>query len=418
MKRLEKLRSLLSDRSNVNNVLGSFVKGPPTSILEAKEMLHDVRPSPLSYTANALTDSFGRSHSYLRISLTERCNLRCTYCMPETGIAHLTPSSDLLTYDEIMRLASIFVGLGVTKVRLTGGEPTLRPDLVKIVEGLSTLRERGLSTIAMTTNGIVLERQLSQLTSAGLTHVNISLDSLQPRRFATMSRRTEASWHHVWASIQSAISSPALQGSVKINCVVVRGSNEDEVAEFAGLTKKLPIDVRFIELMPFDGNDYRASATVGWREMLTAITGKYPDVAPVLEGDGTSKLWKIPGSVGRIGFISTMTDAFCGTCSRLRLTADGNIRACLHGDQEFSLRRVIRSGGSDDDIVSLISSSVQGKHFALGGKKNAEGLAAAATTATDATPASPLSESKSITENLLKSNDKVQRKRAMILIGG
>ena len=110
MKRLEKLRSLLSDRSNVNNVLGSFVKGPPTSILEAKEMLHDVRPSPLSYTANALTDSFGRSHSYLRISLTERCNLRCTYCMPETGIAHLTPSSDLLTFDEIMRLASIFVG--------------------------------------------------------------------------------------------------------------------------------------------------------------------------------------------------------------------------------------------------------------------------------------------------------------------
>lgn len=407
MKRLENLRSLLLAANQVT--LRSFIKGQ-TPVQPPFDVSHLInRSSPLSATAHALTDSFGRSHSYLRISLTERCNLRCTYCMPEAGITHLTPSSELLTSDEILRLASIFVRLGVTKVRLTGGEPTLRPDLVKIMKGLSSLRERGLTTIAMTTNGIVLERQLDQLTAAGLTHVNISLDSLHPRRFAALSRRSEASWHQVWASIQSAVASSSLQGAVKVNCVVVRGTNEDEVADFAALTNKLPIDIRFIELMPFDGNDYRASATVGWREMLATIKARFPDVAPSLEGDGTSKMWKIPGSAGRIGFISTMTDAFCGTCSRLRLTADGNIRACLHGDQEFNLRTVLRSGGSDDDVVSLISSAVMGKHFALGGKKNAEGLAKAAATA--------LPESVSTTD-AIKNNDEVRRKRSMILIGG
>jgi GTP 3',8-cyclase / cyclic pyranopterin monophosphate synthase len=406
--RLENLQLQLS--LDKPTMYGSFIRPKPTNkqITEVYESSNKTFISPLLSTSNALTDSFGRSHTYLRISLTERCNLRCTYCMPEAGIAHLTPNSDLLTSEEILRLASVFVSLGVTKIRLTGGEPTLRSDLIEIVKGLSSFREEGLKTIAMTTNGIVLERHLSDLTASGLTHVNISLDSLRPHRFAKMSRRPEASWDRVWASIQSAVSSPSLKGAVKVNCVVMRGINEDEVADFAKLTLEYPIDVRFIELMPFDGNDYQASATVGWREMLSAITTIYPTIAPMQDGDGTSKMWKIPGSVGRIGFISTMTDAFCGTCSRLRLTADGNIRACLHGDQEFSLRNVLRSGGTNDEVISVISSAVMDKHFSLGGKKNAEGLAAAVASV-------PL-------ETTLPSSntngDELRRKRAMILIGG
>ncbi len=332
-----------------------------------------------------LTDRFGRVHRYLRISIGERCNLRCTYCMPHDGIP-LTPNEKLLTSDEIIRAAGIFARLGVRKIRLTGGEPTLRPDLVDLIGRLRDLSP-SIDTLAMTTNGVVLERMLLDLHRAGLTHLNISLDTLQPSRFESISRRPPSAWHRTWAAIQAAAASGRFK-KVKINVVVSRGVNDDEVPDFVALTSSLPggVDVRFIELMPFAGNGYAPSQTVGWREMVAAVQAKYPDFAPIPdeesakageegENEGsTAKLWRLPantskmsGRGGRVGFIPTLTDAFCGTCDRLRLTADGAIKACLHGNEEHSIRSALRGGASDDEIIAIIARSVRGKHAALGG---------------------------------------------------
>ena len=313
-------------------------------------------PEAVVEASAPLLDAHGRRHSYLRVSLTERCNLRCTYCMPAAGLPALTPEARLLTTPEVLRVARVLVARGVDKVRLTGGEPTLRPDLAAIVAGLHALRPHGLRTIAMTTNGVTLERALPELREAGLTHLNVSLDSLRPARFAALSRRPEATWHRVWAAVRAALAA-GLGGPVKLNCVVVRGVNDDEVADFADLTRELPLEVRFIELMPFAGNGYAAARTVGWRESAAAIRARHQGFAPEpaadaagdvsgAAGDGTARLWRVPGAPGRVGFIATMTDAFCGTCTRLRLTADGNVKACLHGDEEHGLRdaQVARAG--------------------------------------------------------------------------
>lgn len=347
-------------------------------------------PVPISREA-ALVDRFKRRHTYLRISLTERCNLRCTYCMPAGGI-QLAPPSHLLTADEIIRVASIFVGLGVNKIRLTGGEPTLRSDLVDIVSRLK--RIPGLDTLGMTTNGITLSHHLLALQAAGLTHLNISLDTLQRSKFEAISRRPAGMWNKAWDSIHAAIA--AGYHPVKVNAVITRGVNDDELPAFVELTTKLPIQVRFIELMPFAGNSYDPEATVGWREMIGRIQDVYPSFEPDLsaahpttpqpaavgrsltsDADGTARMWHVPGSPGRAGFISTMTDAFCGTCNRLRLTADGSIKACLHGTDEHSIRDALRSGASDEQVTAIVHQAVLGKHAALGGSKNSLELAKA-----------------------------------------
>jgi molybdenum cofactor biosynthesis protein A len=357
-----------------------------------------------------LLDAHGRRHTYLRVSLTERCNLRCTYCMPAEGLPALTPDARLLSTPEVLRVAALLAARGVDKVRLTGGEPTLRPDLAGVVRGLAALRPAGLHTIAMTTNGVTLERALPELVEAGLSHVNISLDSLRPARFAALSRRPEAAWHRVWAAVRAALGA-GLRGLVKLNCVVVRGVNDDEVADFAALTRELPLEVRFIELMPFAGNGFAASQAVGWRESAAAIALRHPGFAPLENwgaeggggggggGDGTARLWRVPGAPGRVGFIATMTDAFCGTCSRLRLTADGNVKACLHGDEEHGLRDAMRGGASDAQLAAIVRAALRGKHLALGGKRDGAGLAAAAEAPTTLPPA-------------------VGRRRSMIQIGG
>nr|XP_048301427.1 molybdenum cofactor biosynthesis protein 1 isoform X1 [Myodes glareolus] len=299
-----------------------------------------------------LTDSFGRQHSYLRISLTEKCNLRCRYCMPEEGVS-LTPKADLLTTEEILTLARLFVKEGVDKIRLTGGEPLIRPDVVDIVAQLHRLE--GLRTIGVTTNGINLARLLPQLQQAGLNAVNISLDTLVPAKFEFIVRRK--GFHKVMEGIHKAIELG--YKPVKVNCVVMRGLNEDELLDFVALTEGLPLDVRFIEYMPFDGNKWNFRKMVSYKEMLDTIRQQWPGLEKLPEEDSsTAKAFKIPGFQGQISFITSMSEHFCGTCNRLRITADGNLKVCLFGNSEVSLRDHLRAGASEEELLRIIGAAV------------------------------------------------------------
>ncbi|XP_059138169.1 molybdenum cofactor biosynthesis protein 1 isoform X2 [Peromyscus eremicus] len=299
-----------------------------------------------------LTDSFGRQHSYLRISLTEKCNLRCRYCMPEEGVS-LTPKADLLTTEEILTLARLFVKEGVDKIRLTGGEPLIRPDVVDIVARLHRLE--GLRTIGVTTNGINLARLLPQLQQAGLSAVNISLDTLVPAKFEFIVRRK--GFHKVMEGVHKAIELG--YKPVKVNCVVMRGLNEDELLDFVALTERLPLDVRFIEYMPFDGNKWNFRKMVSYKEMLDTIQQQWPELEKLPEEDSsTAKAFKIPGFQGQISFITSMSEHFCGTCNRLRITADGNLKVCLFGNSEVSLRDHLRAGASEEELLRIIGAAV------------------------------------------------------------
>ncbi|XP_025239678.1 molybdenum cofactor biosynthesis protein 1 isoform X1 [Theropithecus gelada] len=299
-----------------------------------------------------LTDSFGRQHSYLRISLTEKCNLRCQYCMPEEGVP-LTPKANLLTTEEILTLARLFVKEGIDKIRLTGGEPLIRPDVVDIVAQLQRLE--GLRTIGVTTNGINLARLLPQLQKAGLSAINISLDTLVPAKFEFIVRRK--GFHKVMEGIHKAIELG--YNPVKVNCVVMRGLNEDELLDFAALTEGLPLDVRFIEYMPFDGNKWNFKKMVSYKEMLDTIRQQWPELEKLPEEESsTAKAFKIPGFQGQISFITSMSEHFCGTCNRLRITADGNLKVCLFGNSEVSLRDHLRAGASEQELLRIIGAAV------------------------------------------------------------
>ncbi|NXT56232.1 MOCS1 protein, partial [Pluvianellus socialis] len=299
-----------------------------------------------------LTDSFGRQHNYLRISLTEKCNLRCHYCMPEEGV-QLTPKSELLTAQEIISLARLFVKEGVEKIRLTGGEPLIRPDVVDIVGQLYKLE--GLKTIAVTTNGINLARLLPRLKEAGLNAINISLDTLVPAKFEFIVRRK--GFHKVMEGIHKA--TELGYRPVKVNCVVMRGFNEDELLDFVDFTKDLPLDVRFIEYMPFDGNKWNFKKMVSYKEMLDTIKQRWPELEKLpCEASSTAKSYKVPHFQGQISFITSMSEHFCGSCNRLRITADGNLKVCLFGNSEVSLRDHLRSGASEEELVQIIGAAV------------------------------------------------------------
>lgn len=324
---------------------------PQSAAEDASSRRQFLREHPVPFSA-FLTDSFGRQHSYLRISLTEKCNLRCQYCMPVEGVP-LTPKADLLTTEEILTLARLFVKEGVDKIRLTGGEPLIRPDVVDIVAQLHQLE--GLRTIGVTTNGINLARLLPRLQKAGLNAINISLDTLVPAKFEFIVRRK--GFHKVMEGIHKAIElgySP-----VKVNCVVMRGLNEDELLDFVALTEGLPLDVRFIEYMPFDGNKWNFKKMVSYKEMLDTLRQRWPELETLSgEESSTAKGFKIPGFRGHISFITSMSEHFCGTCSRLRITADGNLKVCLFGNAEVSLRDHLRAGASEEELLSIIGAAV------------------------------------------------------------
>ena len=340
------------------------------SLLELMEKL-DSAPLP----KEPLKDTFGRHHSYLRISLSERCNLRCLYCMPEDGVP-LQPAENLLSNAEIMKLATWFNQQGVNKIRLTGGEPLLRKNLVDLVTDLNQL-ENPLEQIGMTTNGVTLSKHLPDLVDAGLTHVNISLDSLKPEKFAKLTRRPAAYFDRVMEAIEDC--AKYLPNQTKINCVVMP-DNADELQDFVELSRRMPVDIRFIEYMPFNDNQWGTDDFLSYSQMQEQIIGLER------EEDGpndTTKWWRVQPnqgnldkSFGRVGFITSMSEHFCGTCNRLRLTADGQLKVCLFGKTEVSLRDLMRQGGSDEMLQKVIHHSVQRKHFKLGGHKDMEDLKA------------------------------------------
>ncbi|KAG6036999.1 hypothetical protein E4U40_007391 [Claviceps sp. LM458 group G5] len=300
-----------------------------------------------------LTDKYNRQHDYLRISITERCNLRCVYCMPAEGVP-LSPNRDLLTTPEIIMLSSIFVSQGVSKIRLTGGEPTVRRDIVSLMQQIGALRTDGLKELCITTNGITLRRKLDSMVQAGLTGVNLSLDTLDPWQFQIMTRRQ--GFEAVRDSIDRILEMNKLGAGIKlkINCVVMRGVNDGQVLPFVEMTREKDLEVRFIEYMPFDGNRWNKNKMLGYSEMLDMIREQHPGLQKVVDHkNDTSKAWHIPGFAGRIGFITSMTHNFCGTCNRLRITSDGNLKVCLFGNAEVSLRDILRRYNNGDPIEAL-----------------------------------------------------------------
>ncbi|KAI5296154.1 hypothetical protein KEM52_005404 [Ascosphaera acerosa] len=332
-----------------------------------------------------LTDDFNRAHTYLRISVTERCNLRCLYCMPEEGVS-LSPPASLLTRAEIVYLASLFVSQGVTKIRLTGGEPTVRRDFVPLVEDLGRLKQHGLQELCITSNGIALERKLPGLVRAGLTGINLSLDTLNPALYQIVTRRKGLD--KVLGAIDTILRMNREIGSsgphvkLKINCVVMNGVNDRELIPFVEMTRNADIEVRFIEYMPFDGNRWVQRKMMPYEQMLDTIRGVFPTMERVRSAhlgkkdSETSKTWQIPGFQGRVGFITSMTHNFCGTCNRLRITSDGSIKVCLFGNEEVSLRDIIRAYNNGEpllqsdwegasqlksDLLNVIGVAVKGK---------------------------------------------------------
>ncbi|EZF78469.1 molybdenum cofactor biosynthesis protein A [Trichophyton soudanense CBS 452.61] len=315
----------------------------PSSRLDS---LKDARPF-----SSFLTDTFNRQHDYLRISITERCNLRCLYCMPEEGVP-LSPPEHLLTTPEIVYLSTLFVSQGVTKIRLTGGEPTVRKDILPMMQEIGKLRRDGLKELCLTTNGISLHRKLDSMAESGLTGVNLSLDTLDPFQFQIMTRRK--GFEAVMKSIEKILELNERHGAgikLKINCVVMRGINDREILPFVELGRDKVLEVRFIEYMPFDGNKWSKGKMFSYQEMLDAIKAKYPGFEKVPDHkNDTSKTYRVPGFKGKVGFITSMTHNFCGTCNRLRITSDGNLKVCLFGNTEVSLRDMIRQENNNKPI--------------------------------------------------------------------
>ncbi|XP_025408022.1 GTP 3',8-cyclase, mitochondrial isoform X2 [Sipha flava] len=313
-----------------------------------------------------LTDSFGRKHNYLRISLTERCNLRCEYCMPLKGV-QLSEQSKILTNYEIIRLISLFAEQGVNKIRLTGGEPTLKKDIIQIVESISDIKQ--LKTVAMTTNGLTLTKMLVDLQRAGLNALNISLDTLRQDTYGNITKRDGRLLKRVLAGIDLALQlgfSP-----VKVNCVLMRGVNFDELCDFIEMTRDRAIDYRFIEFMPFSMNDWKENRMVPYKEAVQEIMKSYSNFGPCDNNpNSTSKMYRVPGFMGRVGFISSMTDDYCDGCNRLRLMADGNLKTCLFENKEIHLRDPLRQGASNEELLSIISNAVQNKKRKHAGMEN------------------------------------------------
>ncbi len=303
-----------------------------------------------------LLDLYRRKINYLRISLTDRCNLRCSYCMPEEGIP-LIPHQEILTYEELLRVISVFVTEGISKVRLTGGEPLVRKGVVDFISRLSRMEQ--IEDLSLTTNGIFLGELACHLKKAGLKRVNISLDSLRRERFAQITRRDD--FNRVWAGIEAAIREGL--SPIKINMVAIQGVNDDEIESFARLTFEYPLTIRYIEYMPSgNGKVWQESDTLTISKIRSRLerVGKLI-VIPSDRWDGPAKRFRIEGAAGEIGLIGPVSSHFCDDCNRLRLTSDGKIRTCLFSDEEIDLKEILRRGGTDSQIREQILSALATK---------------------------------------------------------
>ncbi len=360
---------------------GASLEGPVPMDAAAAARYGLVEKGPAR--AEGLIDRFGRSHTYLRISVTERCNLRCAYCMPEEGVP-LLPKDTLLSFEEIERLAALFVRLGVRKVRLTGGEPLVRRDIDQLVARVGALKHtlpaavgpvaglagtvlgpqsdgRRLERLLMSTNGLRLQQYLAGFKAAGLDALNLSLDTLRADRFHQLTRRDGL--EETIAAIRAAV---VAGFKVKVNAVAMRGVNEDELVDLArAFAGELGIEMRYIEYMPFDGNHWSDSKLLPAASIRALLEQEYalePLGLDLGEG-GTAQIHLLTDKSGRrlpgrVGIISTMSEPFCSTCSRLRLTADGNLRWCLLDESEVALRNPLRDGATDAELAGLIEGAL------------------------------------------------------------
>jgi len=307
------------------------------------------------------TDRFGRKITYLRISLTDHCNLRCVYCMPEDMT--FRPNAEMMQDDEIFLLTRLFAGLGFNKVRLTGGEPTVRANIVGIVRGIASTE--GIRSVSMTTNGLLLSKLAQPLVEAGLQRVNVSIDTLNPEKFRRLTRwgKVQDVWDGILAAEQAGLK------PVKLNAVVVRGYNEEDVVELARLTFDHPWQMRFIEMMPFAGaTDLQTSQAVTAAEIKERIEDSLGDLEESNDGqlDGEARVYHIPGAKGDVGFISSVTAPFCASCNRARLTSDGRLRLCLLREKEVDLLTPLRAGATLEDLRQIILGGVWDKPWGHG----------------------------------------------------
>ncbi|HLF13994.1 MAG TPA: GTP 3',8-cyclase MoaA [Bacteroidota bacterium] len=303
-----------------------------------------------------LRDSFGRKIDNIRISVTDRCNFRCRYCMPEEGMTWLG-HAEILTYEEIARVVRILVSMGVRKVRLTGGEPLMRKELPGLVERLHAIS--GLEDIALTTNGYFLAEQAESLARAGLRRINVSLDSLDPATFEAMARRNHLD--RVLAGIETALACGI--GPVKLNVVLIRGINDGEIGGFAALARTRPFVVRFIEFMPIgSGDGWSNDRVVTTGEVLSTLERLGYETVPLGEnGTHPAERYRFADGKGEIGFISSVSHPFCASCNRIRLTSDGKLRTCLFSLGETDIKGPLRAGAGDDDIRAIVEAAVATK---------------------------------------------------------
>ncbi|MGI6712140.1 MAG: GTP 3',8-cyclase MoaA [Bacillota bacterium] len=298
-----------------------------------------------------LIDKYNRKISYLRISVTDKCNLRCRYCMPEDGV-DLKSHNMILRWEEIYRMVKVFCSQGINKVRITGGEPLVRKGILQFVDSLAGL---GLKDIGITTNGILLKSMAADLKSVGVSRVNISLDSLDKQKYDWITRGGEIK--KVFEGIEEAFS-VGLE-PVKLNVVVVRGFNDDEVDKLALLTKDMPLHVRFIELMPVGlGSIWGKESFVSTEETMGKISTLGELIPAQVFGNGPAKVWRLAGCQGTLGFISAISEHFCAQCNRVRLTADGRIYPCLHGDSYISCFDMLRNGVCEEDLKKTVQKVV------------------------------------------------------------
>ena len=306
-------------------------------------------------------DAFGRVMTYLRISLTDRCNFRCLYCMPALGMK-FQPRQEHLTDAELLRLIGLFVKVGFTKFRLTGGEPTIRPHLVDLVRGIKA--HPGVAEISMTTNALLLGRIAAPLKEAGLDRVNISIDTLDPAKFKQMTRggRLDLVWRGIEAADEVGL------GPIKLNSVVLKDQNEHEVGDLAALTLDRPWQVRFLEIMPLEGvGEVHDEGLVTSEQTQARLEQRFGPLLPVeTDAADPARLWRIPGAAGTIGFISPVSAPFCAACNRVRLTADGKLRLCLLRPDEVDFRDMLRAGAADDDLLEVLLGGVWHKPWGHG----------------------------------------------------
>jgi cyclic pyranopterin phosphate synthase len=307
-------------------------------------------------TRKMLLDNYQRTINYLRLSITDRCNLRCRYCMPEEGV-EMVGHGDLLTYEEIARAIKVFAQNGISKVRITGGEPLVRRGVVDLIKRIAQIK--GIKDLSLTTNGVLLKEYAGSLVEAGLRRINVSLDTLKPERFAYITRRD--SFKEVWQGIEEALRHGL--SPVKVNVVVIKGLNDDEIAAFARLSLTYPLHIRFIEFMPVgEGNGWKANEMLPSSLIMEEIRG-IGELIPLgpYENDGPAQRYYIKGGKGEIGFISPISSHFCAKCNRLRLTPDGKVRTCLFSDEEIDLKGALRGTEGTTAIEEILFHALRAK---------------------------------------------------------